>query len=86
MRALRAAVPRDALGAAIRGRSVRDMARDALAIARDGLKARGLGEEVYLAPLDEIVESGMTPADRLLALYDGSWNGDARQALLAAEV
>jgi glutamate--cysteine ligase len=86
IRDLRAAVPRDALGAAIRGRSVRDLARDALAIARDGLKARGLGEEVYLAALDEIVESGMTPADRLLALYDGSWNGDARQALLAAEV
>ena len=86
MRALRAAVPRDALGAAIRGRSVRDVARDALAIARGGLKARGLGEEVYLAPLDEIVESGMTRADRLLALYEGAWKGDARPALLAAEV
>jgi glutamate--cysteine ligase len=86
MQALRAAVPRDALRATIRGRSVRDVARDALAIARDGLKARALGEEVYLAPLDEIVESGMTRADRLLALYEGAWKGDARQALLAAEV
>jgi len=86
MRALRAAVPRDALGAAVHGRSVRDVARDALAIARDGLKARGLGEEVYLAPLDEIVESGMTRADRMLALYKGAWKGDARHALLAAEV
>ena len=75
MRALRAAVPRDALGATIRGRSVRDVARDVLAIARDGLKARGLGEEVYLAPLDEIVESGMTRADRLLSLYDARLEG-----------
>jgi glutamate--cysteine ligase len=86
MRALRAAVPRDALGATISGRSVREVARDALAIARDGLKARGLGEEVFLAPLDEIAESGLTRADRMLALYDGVWKGDARQALLAAEV
>ena len=86
MQALRAAVPRDALGAAIHGRSVRDVARDALAIARGGLKARGLGEEVYLAPLDELVGSGLTRADRLLALYHGAWKGDARQALLAAEV
>jgi glutamate--cysteine ligase len=86
MRALRAAVPRDALGATIRGRGVRDVARDALAIARGGLKARGLGEEVYLAPLDEIVDSGLTRADRLLALYEGAWRGDARPALLAAEV
>ncbi len=86
MRALRAAVPREALTATIRRRAVRDVARDALAVARDGLKARGLGEEVYLAPLDEIVESGLTRADRLLALYEGAWKGDARPALLAAEV
>ena len=86
MRALRAAVPREALRATIRGRGVREVAQDILAIARDGLKARGLGEEVYLAPLSEIVESGMTRADRLLALYEGAWNGDARHALLAAEV
>ncbi len=86
MRSLRAAVPREALCATIQGRSVRDVARDALAIARDGLKARSLGEEVYLAPLDEIVESGLTRADRLLALYEGAWKGDARPALLAAEV
>ena len=61
-------------------------ARDVLAIARDGLKARGLGEELYLAPLEEIAASGQTQADRLLALYHGAWRGDARQALLHAEV
>jgi glutamate--cysteine ligase len=86
MRALRGSVPRDALQARIRGRSVRDVARDVLAIARDGLKARGLGEEVYLAPLDEIVASGLTQADRLLQLYERAWGGDASRALLHAEV
>jgi glutamate--cysteine ligase len=86
IRTLRAAVPRDALGAAIHGRSVCDVARDALSIARDGLRARGLGEEVYLAPLEEIVDSGLTRADRMLALFEGVWKGDARPALLAAEV
>ena len=65
---------------------MRDVARDALAIARDGLRARGLGEEVYLAPLEEIVDSGLTRADRMLALFKGAWKGDARPALLAAEV
>jgi glutamate--cysteine ligase len=86
IRALRLAVPRDALHATIRGRAVRDLARDVLAIARDGLRARGLGEEVYLAPLDEIVASGLTQADRMLHLYERAWGGDAHQALLAAEV
>jgi glutamate--cysteine ligase len=86
IRALRLAAPREALGAVIRGRTVQDVARDVLAIARDGLRARGLGEEVYLAPLDEIVASGLTQADRLLALYHGAWGGDAGRALRHAEV
>jgi glutamate--cysteine ligase len=86
IRALREAVPRQALQASIRGRSLREVARDMVAIARDGLRARGLGEEVHLAPLDEIVASGLTQADRLLHLYERAWGGDARQALLAAEV
>ncbi len=86
IRTLRAAVPRDALSATIRGRSVRDVARDVVAIARDGLVARGLGEEVYLAPLDEIVASGLTQADRWLQLYDRAWGRDARRAMILAEV
>jgi glutamate--cysteine ligase len=85
MRALRLAVPREALQATIRGRRVQAVARDVLAIARDGLRARGLGEEVYLAPLDEIADSGLTQADRLLHLYERAWGGDASKALLHAE-
>jgi glutamate--cysteine ligase len=86
IRALRAAVPREALSTGIRGRRVQDVARDVLAIARDGLRARGLGEEVYLGPLEEIVDSGLTQADRLLHLYDRAWDSDAARALLHAEL
>lgn len=86
MQALRLAVPRQALAAEIRGRRVQAVARDVLAIARDGLRARGLGEEVYLAPLEEIAESGLTQADRLLQLYERAWGGNAAEALLHAEV
>jgi glutamate--cysteine ligase len=62
------------------------VALDALAIARDGLRARGLGEEAYLAPLDEIAASGMTQADRLLQMFHGPWRGDARPALAFCEL
>ncbi len=86
IRALRDAVPRQALGASLRGRPVRDIARDVLAIARDGLRARGLGEEVYLAPLEEIAASGLTQAERWLQLFERAWGGDAGRALVAAEV
>jgi glutamate--cysteine ligase len=81
---LKAAVPRDALAATVAGRSVRDVARDMLAIARAGLKARarlnaqGADEGIFLDPLDRIVETGMTQADTLLALYHGRWQGSVQ--------
>ena len=81
--ALRNAVPRQALDAPIPGGgTLRDLARDALAIARQGLAARanpstsGDNETGFLKPLEAIVESGKVPAQRLLDLYHGEWGGD----------
>ncbi len=80
---LRADVARLGLKAEIAGRSVRDVARDMVAIAREGLKRRnrlsgGLVDETgYLAELEAIADSGITPAERLLELYHGPWAGDA---------
>ncbi|WP_150290205.1 glutamate--cysteine ligase [Sphingobium estronivorans] len=80
---LRDSVPKLALDAPIAGgRRLRDIAGDVLAIARSGLSARarlnasGDNETGYLAPLDEIVASGQTHAERLLARYHGEWQGD----------
>jgi glutamate--cysteine ligase len=79
---LRDTVPRLALDAPFKGRKVHDVARDALAISRDGLARRqrldgsGNDERRYLAPIEEIIASGRTPADEMLALYDGAWNRD----------
>jgi glutamate--cysteine ligase len=83
---LRAEVPRLALNARIRGRSVQDVARDMLAIARQGLRARGLGEEPYLDSLDDIAATGVTLAERWLARVDTEWGGDARPVLAAAGI
>jgi glutamate--cysteine ligase len=61
------------------GRSMRELALDVLAISRQGLKARaklntaGDDESGFLSELDEIAQSGLTPADRLLELYHGEW-------------
>jgi glutamate--cysteine ligase len=86
MRALRLEVPKQALRARIAGRTLQDVARDALAIARDGLHARGLGEEIYLAPLEEIAASGITQAERWLQRYETAWAGDASRIFAEAEV
>jgi glutamate--cysteine ligase len=64
------------------GRTLQSLALDTLAIARQGLKNRGkigpsmTDETGFLASLDEIAETGLTPAERWLDLYNGPWNGD----------
>ncbi|MBL8589679.1 MAG: glutamate--cysteine ligase [Methylobacteriaceae bacterium] len=79
---LRDDVPRLALEATIRGRAVRDLAREVLDLARAGLAARrrldsqGRDETRFLAPLDAIVESGRVGAQALLEKYHGEWRGD----------
>ncbi len=79
---LRADVARIGLKAQVAGRSAQDVAKDMVAIAREGLKRRnrlngGMVDETgYLAELEEIAASGITPAERLLELYHGPWAGD----------
>ncbi len=80
---LRRDVPRLALGSgAPDGRTVLDLARTVLDIATKGLARRarlnkaGDNESGFLDPLNEIVASGKTPAERLLDLYYGPWQGD----------
>ncbi|MBJ7485192.1 glutamate--cysteine ligase [Brevundimonas sp.] len=79
---LRRDVTRLGLKAEVAGRSVRDIAVDMVTIARQGLKNRArfsggmVDERGYLSELEDIADSGLTPADRLLALYHGDWQGD----------
>jgi len=86
---LRADVARLGLKAEVGGRTVQDVAKDMLAIARQGLKNRnrlsgGMVDETgYLSDLDEIAESGLTPAERLLEAYRGPWQGDVSKVFEA---
>lgn len=84
--AMRDAVPTHALRApAPGGRTVLDVARDAVAIAERGLINRhreddmGQDERHFIGTLKRIAETGMTPADELLARFKGDWNGDVRR-------
>ena len=82
--AWRVAASVEGLDAKVGGRSMRDLAAEVLTIAEGGLKARarpGAGglvpdETHFLSALQETVETGLTPADELLAHYNGDWNGD----------
>ena len=74
-------VPKRALKASFRGRPLLDVARQVLKISEAGLKTRardnGIGsdETVFLDTLMEIVESGITPAEEMLARFNGPWGG-----------
>ena len=78
---LRAETPRTGLATPFRGRPLAAWGREVVAIARAGLKARrqldarGNDETMYLAPLERAVESGLAPADELLARWKGEWKG-----------
>ncbi|HTI80893.1 MAG TPA: glutamate--cysteine ligase [Acetobacteraceae bacterium] len=80
--ALRAAVPRHGLAAPWRGGVLRDLAREVLAIAQGGLRARrkldeaGRDEAIYLDPLASIVAGGPTQAEHWLARFHQAWQGD----------
>jgi glutamate--cysteine ligase len=78
---LRREVPRLALKTPFRGATVGELATRALEIAGAGLSRRarldstGQDEGSYLNPLREIAESGVTPAEAMLAQYAGAWKG-----------
>jgi glutamate--cysteine ligase len=80
--ALRSDVISQGLKASIAGRTAQDVAKDMVAISKSGLKNRNrlngamVDETGYLAELEEIAASGVTPAERLLDLYNGPWHGD----------
>src|SRR3954469_11632300 len=80
---LRHEVPRLALEAITPdGQAMRDFAAQVLDIGASGLTRRaklnsaGDNEGGFLDPLRDVIATGMTPADRLLARYHGEWQGD----------
>ena len=88
----RAAVPRMGLNAPWRGGVLRDVVADVVAIAADGLRARGYrnsagdNESVLLEPLRMIAAGGPTQAEHWLARYRGGWNGDITRIFAEAAI
>ena len=82
--ALRVAASVDGLQAKVDGVRMHDIAREAVALSEQGLKARarsGAGgmvpdETHFLNALKESIETGKVPADELLEDYNGKWKGD----------
>ena len=89
---LRGRVPREGLGARWGDGILRDLAREMVTIASDGLRARGItdsagtDERRFLEPLQVIVAGGPTQAEHWLHRYAGAWDGDVERIWAEAEV
>jgi glutamate--cysteine ligase len=90
--AMRAAVPAQGLAAPWKQGTLRDLARDVVAIAQDGLNARrrlnqaGETEAIYLDPLAEIAAGAPTQAEHWLGRYNGVWHGDIGRIFAEAAI
>ncbi|MEX0404555.1 glutamate--cysteine ligase [Aquibium sp. LZ166] len=86
--AQRDAVPRQGIDASFGSGTLRDVARDVLAISRLGLKNRarknreGFDETNFLSPLDEVVARGTTSADEMVTAYHTRWGGSIEPVFL----
>ena len=82
MQSLRCSVPKYALKTQFRGRPLQDIAKYMVEIAGNGLKRRRVAsgsksdECGYIETLQEIAESGISPAERLLERFEKDWDGD----------
>ncbi len=84
---LRLDVAKHGLQAQIGGREVLDIAREVLKISEAGLKARAIpgagglipDETHFLNSLQEIVDRGYSPAQKLIRLYRCEWQGDVKR-------
>jgi glutamate--cysteine ligase len=89
---LRAEVPRFGLKATAGSRDLLPVARDALAIAHGGLRRRartnerGEDETIYLAPLQQIADSGRALAQVRLDQFAGAWKGSVEPLLKEARL
>ncbi|WP_417816300.1 glutamate--cysteine ligase [Thalassospira alkalitolerans] len=79
--ALRNDVPQTALATKFKNGTVQDLAKDVLAVSKQGLKARGRmdaygdDESHFLDGLEDVAESGRTLAEEFLDKYETEWNG-----------
>ena len=89
---LRSAVPRQGLGTPFGKGTLRDLAREVVAIAADGLRARyqrdinGNDESIHLAPLYQIADGGPVQSEYWLERNRTVWKGKIGKILTEAAI
>lgn len=72
---------KDGLRATLKGLTMRNLAAELLEASRRTLVRRGKGEEVFLKPLEKNISESKNPADRVLELFNGPWQGSMAELI-----
>ncbi len=81
-------MPAEGIAATIGNAGLRDIGREVLGIAREGLKNRarrnrdGYDETNFLSTLDEVVARGTTSAEEMISAYHTRWGGSIEPVFL----
>lgn len=86
MVAMRHQVPIDGLCTVAGGVSIREVAAEIVRISRGGLRRRGLGEGIYLNPLDEIIACGESRGESIARRYRSEFGGRVEYLLESLEL
>ena len=85
---MRDAVPAQGISTSFRNTTLREVARDVLGVARNGLKRRaklnrdGYDETSFLNTLEEVVARGTTSAQEMVNAYHTRWGGSIEPVFL----
>ena len=79
-------VPVSGLRTVAGGIALSEVAADIVRIARGGLRRRGLGEGIFLQPLDEIIAAGESNGQVTARRFREDWGGRVEPLLQAQEL
>lgn len=65
--------PRYGIDFKIKNKSLNDIAKEIVNIAYQSLKSQKLNEEIYLEPILELTQNNLTPADKIIKLWENDW-------------
>lgn len=78
---LRYDVPKLALQSVVNGLPIKDVCRELMRISYVSLNEALNNEEIYLEPIMEFVEAGVSPADVILLNWNGLWKKDINKLM-----
>ena len=83
---IRQNAPKCGIDLKINKKSLADILKDIILIAKEGLREFCLDEDKYIEPIEELLHDNMTPADIIIKNFNGSWNKNINKLIEFSEI